>query len=84
LQDSVIRGLIEEIRLVPEDGQLLVELHGELAGILALSVGTRQPPAGDRDGLQVTLVAGARNCLDLLLSASIDVSLSSSRAAKSV
>ena len=33
---DLIRGLIEVIRLVPENGALKVELRGEFAGILAM------------------------------------------------
>jgi hypothetical protein len=68
---EALRGLIDEVRLIPEDGRLEIELAGNLAGILALTAGERKPAAESRGGLQVTLVAGARNCLDLLLSASI-------------
>ena len=39
---AIIRGLIEEVRLVPANGALAVELRGELAGILALAEGARQ------------------------------------------
>ncbi len=46
------------IRLVPEDGKLEIELAGDLAGILALTAGSKKPVTMDRDGLQVTLVAG--------------------------
>jgi hypothetical protein len=42
---------------------LEIELFGDLAGILALSAGSKKPVAAGRDGLQVTLVAGARNNL---------------------
>ncbi len=55
---EALRSLIEEIRLVPEDGHLEIELAGDLAGILALTAGSKKPVTGDRDGLQVTLVAG--------------------------
>ena len=34
-----IRELIEEIRLVPENGKLRVELYGELAALLSLANG---------------------------------------------
>ena len=34
---GIIRTLIDEVRLLPEDGQLRVEIRGALAGILALS-----------------------------------------------
>jgi hypothetical protein len=60
---------IDEIRLVPENGRLEIELAGDLAGILALTADSKKP-ASFGGGLQpVTLVAGTRNCLDLLLSA---------------
>src|SRR3984957_11028773 len=54
------------VRLVPEDGELAIELVGELAGILALTNEKSPRPLGPGAG-QLTLVAGARNCLDLLL-----------------
>jgi DNA invertase Pin-like site-specific DNA recombinase len=50
-----IRSLIEEVRLVPENGRLEIELRGALAGILAL---TGNKPRRDGRGVQVTLVAG--------------------------
>ena len=67
---EAIRSLVEEIRLVPENGRLEIELAGDLAGILALASGSKKP-VSVRDGLQVTLVAGARNCLNLLLTAAV-------------
>jgi hypothetical protein len=39
---EVLRGLIEEIRLVPADGLLDIELAGDLAGILALAAGSNR------------------------------------------
>jgi site-specific DNA recombinase len=62
------RGLIDEVRLIPENGRLEIELLGDLAGILALSASNKKPVTENRDGLQVTLVAGARNqrCLHAL------------------
>ena len=64
---GILRSLIEEIRLVPENGRLEIEVVGDLAGILALGGEREQPAVGD-GGLQVTLVAGTRNqrCLHLL------------------
>jgi hypothetical protein len=53
-----IRGLIEEIRLVPEKDRLRIELFDQLSALFNLanqlprSGGTKEP---------VTLVAGARN-----------------------
>jgi hypothetical protein len=49
---------------VPQDDRVEIEL----AGILALAAGKKKP-VQEGDGLQVTLVAGTRNHLDLLLSA---------------
>lgn len=55
-------GLIEAVRLVPENGQLTVELFGELATLLAFGQGTiNKHPQGDASGVQVTMVAGARS-----------------------
>ena len=50
-----IRELIEEIRLVPEDGKLRVELYGELAALLNLA---NEHPRSKEKGEQITLVAG--------------------------
>ena len=36
---AAMRGLIEEIRLVPADGKLRIELFGELAALIALASG---------------------------------------------
>jgi hypothetical protein len=47
-------------RFVSADGKLKIELAGDLAGILAL---TSNNPRRNGRGLQVTLVAGARNHL---------------------
>ena len=59
---DVIRGLIQELRLIPENGILRFELYGELAGILALceaksSKARREDAAGLAE--QIKLVAGA-------------------------
>jgi hypothetical protein len=43
---SIIRTLIDEVRLVPEAGELRVEIRGALAGILSLyRRQTQKPPA---------------------------------------
>ena len=59
---AAMRGLIEEIRLVPADGKLGIELFGELAALIALASGDglriKHPRAGEAAGVQVTLVAG--------------------------
>ena len=62
---GIIRGLIEEVRLVPEAGELRVELRGALAGILALGAVNDKTAHKCADGSvsalasQVKLVAGA-------------------------
>ena len=58
---TVLRGLIDEIRLVPVDGQLGVYLVGNLAAILDLCA--KKNPGSVETGVQITLVAGARNNL---------------------
>jgi len=55
---SVLRDLIDEVRLVPEHGDLTIELRGDLTEILALA---NKNPRRESAGVQVTLVAGARN-----------------------
>ncbi len=55
---QALRALIDEVRLIPVAGRLEIELLGDLAGILALSADSKKPVTEDRDGLQVTLVAG--------------------------
>jgi site-specific DNA recombinase len=54
----MLRSMIQAIRLAPENGELMIELVGELAGILALTNEKSPRPLGPR-GRQVTLVAGA-------------------------
>jgi hypothetical protein len=62
---ELIRSLIDEIRLVPEDNQLRLELRGELAGILALAAGQKEArrPFGDRACTANQDGCGARNHL---------------------
>ena len=55
---EAIRALIEEVRLVPDDGSLKIELFGELAALINL---TNEHPRSKETGVQVTLVAGARS-----------------------
>jgi site-specific DNA recombinase len=57
---EMIRGLIEEIRLVPEKGSLRIELFGELGALISLA---NQHPRSSGTGVPVTLVAGERNPL---------------------
>ena len=52
---QAIQGLIEEVRLVPENGTLKIELFGQLAALINL---TNKNPRSKETGAQVTLVAG--------------------------
>ena len=61
---EIIRGLIAQVRLVPNGGELSIELLGDLAGILAVT--ERAKDGGATPGekaLQIKMVAGARNHL---------------------
>ena len=55
---EALRSMIQAIRLVPQDGELELELVGEIAGILGVSNENRPRPEGAGAG-KVTLVAGA-------------------------
>jgi site-specific DNA recombinase len=56
---DIIRSLVKEIILTPEKGELQIDVRGDLAGILAISLKTKIPAT--RAGLsQVEVVAGAR------------------------
>ena len=58
---EIIRSLVDEIVLTPENGELRIDLKGELAGILAMSTDSKKPAAATRDGFeQIKMVAGAR------------------------
>ena len=53
---ETIRGLIEEVRLVPLKGKLEIELYGELSALINLA---NKNPRFKETEAQVTLVAGA-------------------------
>ncbi len=58
---ATIRSLIACVELVPQGGDLRVDLHGEIAAILLLA-DNKKPATEIRDGLaQLKLVAGARS-----------------------
>jgi site-specific DNA recombinase len=58
---ETLRGLIDEVRIVPEDGEYPLELKGELAGILALAQGAKNSgESATQRALQIKVVAGAR------------------------
>ena len=65
---EAIRALIEEVRLVPDAGSLKIELYGELAALINLA---NEHPRSKGTGVQVTLVAGARNHREWTLQVSI-------------
>ncbi len=59
---SIIRGLLSEIRLIPDDGTYTIELVGELAGLLALGVPQNErsrPEAACSRLCSTQVVAGA-------------------------
>ena len=55
---EAMRGLLTEIRMIPEDGGHAIELVGDLAGILALSQGETKAPPAFGAGVSHSLVAG--------------------------
>ncbi len=55
---DIIRTLVETIVLTPTDGKVEIDVQGDLAGILTLSVQTKNP-AGQAGPSQVKMVAGA-------------------------
>ena len=61
---EAIRGLIEAVRLMPEEGELKIEIYGELAALITLGQNHKNKhPGGDTSGVQLTLVAGAHSHL---------------------
>jgi hypothetical protein len=56
-----LRGLIDAIVLTPDQGELQIELKGNLAAMLQATVQTKRSPESDDLSLQVSLVAGARS-----------------------
>jgi hypothetical protein len=61
---ELVRGLVEAIRLVPEDGKLRIEVRGELGAILRLAEGARNQkrPGGVAEAFieQIKMDAGTR------------------------
>lgn len=64
---EMLRGLIEAIVLTPQDGQLRIELRGNLAAMLAAAQKAKRSPETGDLFVPIQLVAGARNqhCLQL-------------------
>jgi hypothetical protein len=62
---SVLRSMIRRIVVFPGDGreEVTLELHGELATILAVAQGTKNKAGNPVSRIQVSVVAGARSHL---------------------
>jgi hypothetical protein len=58
---ETLRGLIDLIVLIPESGQLRIELRGNLAAMLTAAQQTKRSPETGDLVVPVQLVAGARN-----------------------
>jgi len=58
---EMLRGLIDAIVLMPEKGQLRIELRGNLAAMLTAAQQTKRSPETGDLLVPVQLVAGARN-----------------------
>ena len=63
---ELIRGLIERVELHPAEEGFRIELVGEIASMITLSAGAESVGSGPNRA-SVKVVAGTRNCLDLLL-----------------
>jgi hypothetical protein len=61
----VLRGLMDAIVLMPQEGQLRIELRGNLAAMSTAAQKTRKSPETGDLLMPVQLVAGARNQLHL-------------------
>ena len=65
---EIIRSLVDEIVLTPENGKLRIDLRGDLAAILSLTENNKKPATDIRGELeQFKVVAGARNHRELTL-----------------
>ena len=65
---EMLRSLVREIVLTPDYGVLQIDVRGDLAGILAVSLKRKSPAVLRAGHLQVDLVAGTRADLNLLRS----------------
>ena len=56
---EVVRGLVEEVRIIPADGEITIELRGDLTGILAVAETAKKGLSSHQDkALQIKMVAG--------------------------
>jgi hypothetical protein len=58
---EMLRGLIDSIVLIPDEGQLRIELRGNLAAMLTVAQQTKRSPETGDLLMPVQMVAGARN-----------------------
>jgi len=62
---EIVRSLIEQVRIIPTDGEITIELKGELVGILVLAEGAKRCSGSLLNrALQIKMVAGARYSFD--------------------
>ena len=58
--NTAIRQLIERVKLIPVNGELKIELYGELSALLKLGTEPKNKhPQAKSEGVQITMVAGA-------------------------
>ena len=72
-----MRGLIDRIVLTPADGILRVNLYGDLASLMNFADAqepTTKSAGSPGDPALLSVVAGTRNCLDLLLRTTLNPS----------
>jgi hypothetical protein len=62
---EALRGLIDAIVLTPDEGTLRIELRGNLAAMLSAATNAKRSPETGDLSLQVQMVAGACNPLNL-------------------
>jgi site-specific DNA recombinase len=62
---EMLRGPIDSIVLTPDEGQLRIELRGNLAAMLTAAQQTKRSPESGDLIVPVQMVAGARNPLNL-------------------
>ena len=62
---DTLRSLVDRIILTPVDGKMEIDVQGDLAGILTISVQSKNPASGAGSS-QVKMVAGAGSNLHLL------------------
>jgi site-specific DNA recombinase len=64
---EIVRALVDQVTLVPEDGRLAIVLRGDLAGMLRFAAGKKKPDVLSEVGLigdmlsPTSVVAGTRN-----------------------